>query len=131
MNRLVILFFGIVIIWSCSSNKPMVQLADTSSQSDSTEYEVIVTEPGFESWLATNRKPIWYYEENYYKQYNQLYTNEWNQRVRSIEYDIPYYDLIEYSSAINYGKEVEYKMYWYFRFMMDKYDFKLLVTDRP
>jgi len=131
MNRLMVLFFGIVIIWSCSSNKPLIQIEDTSTQSDSTEYTVIVIEPGFESWFATNRKPIWYYEENYYKQFNQLYTNEWNHRVRSIDYDIPYYDLIDYSNAINYGKEVEHKMYWYFQFMMDKYDFKLIVTDRP
>ena len=90
MHRLVILFFGIVIIWSCSSNKPLVQIEDTSAKSDTTEYTVIVTEPSFESWFITNRKPIWYYEENYYKQFNQLYSNEWNHRVRSIDYDIPY-----------------------------------------
>ncbi len=130
MNRLVILLFGFVIIWSCSSNKQLVQLENLSSDSDSTEYTVIVTEPGFESWFVTNRKPIWFYEENYYKHFNLLYTNEWNHRVRSLEYDRPFDELIEYSASVNYGNEVEHKMYWYYQFMMDKYDFRLLVTDR-
>ena len=125
-----ILFFGIVILWSCSSNKPLVQIEDASTKSDITEYTIIVTEPGFESWFVTNRKPIWFYEENYYKHFNQLYTNEWNHRVRSIKYDIPFYEEIDYNSVINYGKDIEHKMYWYFQFMMDKYDFKLLLTDR-
>lgn len=131
MKRLVILFFGIIFIWSCSSNKPLVQIENTSKPADSSEYTVFIIEPGFESWFATHRKPIWFYEEYYYKQFNQLYTNEWNIRVRSIDYDIPFYDFIDYNNAINYGKEVEHKIYWYFQFMMDKYVFKLLVTDNP
>jgi len=130
MNRILILVFGILIILGCSSNKSLVTIEEADQASDSTEYELIVTEPGFESWFVTNRKPIWFYEENYYKHFNQMYTNEWNHRVRSIQYDIPYDELIDYSSTINYGKEVEHKMYWYFQFMMDKYNFKLLVTDR-
>jgi len=131
MIRIVVLLFGLVIIWSCSSNKPLVQIEDVSKEQDSIEYTVIVNEAGFESWFVTNRKPIWFYEEDYYKHFNQLYTNEWNHRVRSIEYDIPYDELINYSGTLNYGKEVEHKMYWYFQFMMDKYNFKLLVTDQP
>ncbi len=131
MQRLIFVFVGIVAFWSCSSNKSLVTIEEAGQDSDSTEYELIVIEPGFESWFATNRKPIWFYEENYYKNFNQLYTNEWNHRVRSIQYDIPFVELIDYSSTINYGKEVEHKLYWYFQFMMDKYDFKLLVTDHP
>lgn len=107
----------------------MVQIEDTATVSDSTEYELIVLEQGFESWFITNTKPIWYHEENYYKQFNQLYTNEWNHRFRSIQYDRPYDEMINYNNSTEYGKVLEHKLYWYFQFMMDKYDFKLLVTD--
>lgn len=129
MNRILILVFGILFILGCSSNKSLVQIEDTTQVSDSTEYELIVLEPGFESWFITNPKPIWYHEESYYKQFNQLYTNEWNHRFRSIQYNRPYDEMINYNNSIEYGKVVEHKLYWYFQFMMDKYDFKLLVTD--
>jgi hypothetical protein len=131
MNRFLILLFGCLIFLSCSSQRPLVQIEDVAAESDSSAYSLIVNEPGFESWFATNRKPVWYYEENYYKHYNQLYTSEWNYRVRSIQYDHPFAALIDYSYSIEYGKEVEYELYWYFQFMMIKYDFKLIVTDRP
>ena len=88
------------------------------TQNDSIEYELIVLEPGFDSWFVTNRKPIWYYEETYYKNFNQLYTNEWNNRVRSFQHDRPYDEFIDYSVSINYGNEVEHKLYWYFQYMM-------------
>ena len=123
--------FGIIIILSCSTHKPLVKIKDSSAQPDSTEYVVIVLEAGFEQWLATNRKPVWFYEENYYKHFNQLYTNEWNNRVRDFQYDWPFIEPIDYNNTIEYGIEVEHKLYWYFKFMMEKYDFKLLVTERP
>jgi hypothetical protein len=130
MNRLLILSFGCWVFLSCTSQKPLVQIEDKATESDSTEYALIITEPGFESWFATNSKPVWYHEENYYKHFNQLYTNEWNHRVRSIQYH-PFDAMIEYNYTIEYGKDLEHELYWYFQFMMDKYDFKLLVTDRP
>lgn len=129
MNRILILVIVILFVLGCSSNKSMVQIEDTATVSDSTEYELIVLEQGFESWFITNTKPIWYHEENYYKQFNQLYTNEWNHRFRSIQYDRPYDEMINYNNSTEYGKVLEHKLYWYFQFMMDKYDFKLLVTD--
>lgn len=130
MQRLMIVFFGIVILWSCSTNKSLVTIEEADQASDSTEYELIVLEPGFDSWFVTNRKPIWYYEESFYKNFNKLYTNEWNNRVRSFQYDRPYDEFIDYSVSIHYGIEVEHKLYWYFKYMMYKYDFKLLATDR-
>jgi hypothetical protein len=129
MNRLMILVFGSLFIWSCSSNKPLVRIEGEEQKSDSTEYELVVSEPGFESWFVTHRKPVWFHEESYYKQFNQLYTNEWNNRVRGIENDYPFNELIDYNKINQYGIELEHKLYWYYKFMMDKYDFKLLVTD--
>ena len=127
-RNLLLLLFSIALI-ACSSNKTLVISEDNSEVSDSTEYDVIISEPGYDSWMATNRKPIWYHSKEYYENLNQLYVNEWNHRVRTVGYDKPYDYLINYDPSIDYGEEVEYKLFWYFKFMQQKYDIKLLVTE--
>ena len=129
MIRYPILLLGFILFVGCSSNKPLVKIEGAEQATDSTEYEIIVSEPGFETWFVTHSKPIWFYEEHYYKNFNQLYTNEWNHRVRSLQFDFPFDELRDYNNTNEYGVELEHKLYWYYKFMMDKYDFKLLVTD--
>jgi len=129
MLRNIFLLFFVLAIIACSTNKALVISENQETPTDSTEYEVIISESGYDSWVATNSKPIWYHSEDYYKNFNQLYVNEWNHRVRTRGYDIPYDYLIEYNPNINYGEEVEYNLYWYFKFIQHKYDIKLLVTE--
>jgi len=130
MNRLLIILFGLIIFGSCTSNKSVVKINESDKTADSTEYVVIVNELGFDTYLATRAKPEWYYEESYYKHFNQLYTNEWNYRVQNMQYNEPFYEQIDYKNTIDYGMNVEYTLFWYFQFMMEKYNFKLLLTDR-
>lgn len=98
--------------------------------SDTSQYELTIIEPGFDSWFITNSKPVWYHEETFYKMNNQLYVNEWNDRVRSIEFDVPYDNIIHYNYMSEYGIDLEYKLFWYFKFMEDKYNMKLLATEQ-
>ncbi|MCB0807078.1 MAG: hypothetical protein KDC05_14875 [Bacteroidales bacterium] len=122
-----------VFIFALSVGSLSSQEANDSSEiieTDSTQYELIITEPGFESWFVTNRKPEWWHEHIYYRQHNQLYANEWNDRVRQFKYDRPYDFLIHYDPTINYGIDLDFKLYWYFKFMEDKYNIDLILSDR-
>lgn len=91
------------------------------------EYEIIIIENGFDSWLVT-QKPMWYYNESTLEFKNYQYVIEWNNRVRQPgRYDPHLYEqIIDYDPNIHYGLEVNYKLYMYFKFFEQKYHQKLL-----
>jgi hypothetical protein len=67
---------------------------------DSLEYRLIVSDPGFETWLAT-QKPENYYSKNYYEQKNRLYVTEWNYRYMTMSNNGFYESYINYSPSID------------------------------
>jgi len=95
------------------------------SATDSIEYEIIIFDSGFQSWLITNAKPMSYHTNEYYQNKNLMLVAEWNNRVRTNRYRPPYEYEIEYSPLVDYGLEVNYQLYWYFRYMEQKFGFSL------
>ncbi|NCA85823.1 MAG: hypothetical protein EOM83_09645 [Clostridia bacterium] len=92
---------------------------------DSTEYEITIIDPGFDSWLITNAKPRWYYSNEYYHNKNIFLVSKWNNRVRETMHREPFENLIDYSPNIDYGLEVNYQLYWYFRYIENEYNIDL------
>ncbi len=130
----IIIFF--VIIFSCTtSQKTTVSketvTTDTTSDTirivnDELEYELIIIELGFDSWLVT-QKPMSYYSNNTLAFKNYRYVIEWNQRVTQPNRYNPnlYEQLIDYDQNIDYGIELNYKLYQYFIFFQQKYKQRL------
>jgi hypothetical protein len=88
--------------------------ADTAG-ADSTGYELVVLDPGYETFLAS--QPFReYYSESYYKLWNRQYVTEWNIRYTTQTGTGLYETYIDYDPEINYGLELEYRLYYYFRF---------------
>jgi hypothetical protein len=90
---------------------------------DSLEYEIIIFDIGFETYLNTIAKPMNYYSKEYYENKNRFYVSEWNIRVLNpLKYrkDI-YENQIDYDFNVDYGLEVNYKLYNYFKFVEHKY----------
>lgn len=96
--------------------KDSLQIART----DSTQYELLVTDIGFETWFITNSRPVWYHENDYYRSKNHRSVVSWNNKVRQAMYRPPFEYEIEYNPAIDYGVEVNWKLYWYFRYLEQK-----------
>ena len=124
MRHLIYIVFAF-ILFSCSSGKQVISVVDDEAMTDSTEYELVVFEPGFDNWFETNRKPVWFYSHNYYRQWNSLYVREWNYRVNEPGSDQPFEYLVDYNLENNYGKEIDHELFWYFKFMEEKYDLRL------
>lgn len=82
------------------------------------EYEVIVFDPGFDSFLATQRSKE-FYSEATLKAKNILMVNEWNSRHRQpMQYNPNIYEVsIDYDPKTDYGLEVEYQLHMFFRYM--------------
>jgi hypothetical protein len=80
---------------------------------DSLEYEVIIIDNGFSSWLVSRAQPRNYHSLSYLETKNQFYVLEWNNRVMQPQrYSPNLYEMtIDYSPNIRYGYEVNYLIY--------------------
>jgi len=116
-------FFTILVLLPVLSqaqtqnNKGKFQIeSDTLIKQDSVEYELIVIDPGYETFLAT-QKPASFFSQEYYETWNYRYVTEWNIRHSSpLVYGSLYETRIDYDPWIDYGLELNYRLYYYFRF---------------
>lgn len=94
---------------------------------DSLEYEVIIIDPGFSTWLASVAHPRNFHSLVYLETKNQIYVNEWNNRVLQPQrYNPNLYEMtINYEPQIHYGYEVNYLIYNYMIYFQNTYKQKL------
>ncbi|MBZ0326212.1 MAG: DUF6146 family protein [Altibacter sp.] len=119
-------------VYSCDSSKSVIQGDPSASASDtlriandSLEYEILIIEPGFDSWIHS-QPPRGYYGVDYLETRNYQYVLEYNNRVYNRSYSsILYPQEINYDPNIHYGLEVNYLLYNYFKYFEEKYKQKL------
>ena len=122
---------GLAVFLSCSQLKTVQKPSDgvkglelTEQESDSTEYEVIIFDSGFESWFIKNRKQPWYHTKESLENKNWLYVIAWNEKVRDSQFQMrnsnnPFEQEIDYRPEVDYGMDVNYKLYYYFKYVED------------
>lgn len=83
---------------------------------DDVAYEIIIIEPGFNTWLQSVAKPEGFYSKAFLESRNIQYVTAWNNRVmQPSRYNPNLYEMqINYNQNIDYGYEVNYKLYNYF-----------------
>jgi len=129
-------YFSIILLIlfafaSCDSSKTVVKESDVAAVSNDTirianeslEYEIIIIEPGFESWLVT-QKPEGFYGQTYLEGKNRLFISEYNRRVQNFQLYDPnlYQQEINYEFHLDYGYEVNYLLYNYFLYFQKTYN---------
>ncbi|AWH85690.1 hypothetical protein HYN59_11485 [Flavobacterium album] len=81
---------------------------------DSLEYEVIIIDPGFTTWLASRARQRGYYSQPYLQNKNRFWVTEWNTRVMEPQrYGDLYQMRIDYNYNVDYGYEVNYLLFNY------------------
>lgn len=133
----------IIMVFACNSSKDIVKPKSETLQlktgdtikisGDNLEYDVIIIEPGFGSYLASTAKPEGFYNQNYLENKNIRYVQEWNRRVlMPSRYNSNLYEMeINYRQGIDYGYDVNYKIYNYFIYFQNRYNQNLLGTRIP
>lgn len=122
-----------LLIVSCgTTNKISKKSSDNDLEeavvikNDSLEYQIIIYDIGFSTFLHTIAKPENFYSQNYYEIKNIFYVSEWNNRVRNpLRYGDFYESIIDYDQNTDYGLEVNYKLYSYFQFLKYKHGIQL------
>lgn len=145
MKKMFLLFGGLIFFImlagsSCSGTKKAVDITDEEKMafakngsdtvkiaSDSTEYEIIIIEPGFNFWLQSIARPEGYYSQSFLENRNQIFVMNYNQRVmQPLRYGTDLYMLqIDYNPSTDYGYEVNYKLYNYFIYFQRRYNQRL------
>lgn len=140
---LIKIFTGLVLILfivQCSGTKKVVDISEEekevfnqqdkdtiSIKNDSLEYEIIILEIGFNTWLQSIAQPRGYYTQEFMENRNRIFVINWNQRVQQpLKYDPNIYQLqIFYDPNIDYGYEVNYQLYNFFIYFQRKYNQRL------
>ncbi|MBV1924861.1 MAG: hypothetical protein KUG68_12625 [Flavobacteriaceae bacterium] len=135
--KLLLTLLGLSLaLYSCESGKSTIKgNSDSSSQivkndtihiaNDELEYEILIIEPGFNSWLIT-QPPRSYNGISYLENKNRLFVYEYNRRVTNFGFSKRLYTQeIDYDPSIHYGLEVNYLLYNYFKYFEYRYKQKL------
>ena len=136
MKKIAFIIVLIAIIGACSTPKNnLVSIPVTAAvkgdtvriANDSLEYEVIIIDPGFSTWLNSIALPRGYYSQFYLENKNRFYITEWNNRAQQpLRFDPNLYEMtINYDPQINYGYEVNYLIYNYMIYFQNRYQQKL------
>ncbi len=102
--------------------------ADTVSI-DSLEYRLIIEDPGFDTWLLTQPSKD-FYSKDYYEQKNRIYVSEWNFRYLTAQNGDKYETYIDYNPNTDYDLDLNYKLYYYFKYFEETNKVKLYPTGR-
>lgn len=133
-----VLFFTLIFIATLSCKTSPTAISNTKEKelvkndtiriaNEELEYEIIIIENGFNTWLASNARPRGFYSLPYLENKNYFFVTEWNIRaLQPQRYNPNLYEMrIDYDSTIHYGYEVNYLLYNYFIYFQRKYNQKL------
>ena len=133
MKQIVVVLLGMIWLAACSVSRPMMPTDKNliSLESEEDQYEVMVLDPGFESWFITTWSRANDRSEAYYSNWNQQYVLAWNYKASQPHTSQFFNNRIEYDPNIRYGIDVERKLYYYFRWVDTKLGIPILDTPRP
>jgi hypothetical protein len=127
---LLVLSFGF-LLYACASSPIKKDITQKEKPviiaNDSLEYEVIIIDPGFTFFLNAVAQPEGFYSQSYLEARNSTWVLEWNNRARKPnQFNANIYEnIVDYQSTIDYGYEVNYKLFNYFLFAQQKYKMNL------
>jgi hypothetical protein len=135
MKKLITLCITILlVVFACDTKKSLPSTQDQTAKTlgdtvrianEELEYEVIIIDPGFSSWMLTNARPRGHYTQQYMEMRNRTWVNEWNNRTRIPQYANIFQMPIDYNAATNYGYEVNYLLYNYLTYFQIKNNIRL------
>ncbi len=127
MKLLYLIGIVTMLVYACSPARNASKSAATValSSQDSTEYEIYIDDMRFDQWYLMNYSEAKDHSDEYYRSRNLVAVPRWNDYYRQgngIEVIDSY---IDYQPQIDYGIEVNRKLYWYFKYIEEKYGIKL------
>ena len=91
------------------------------------EYEVIIIDPGFNTWLTMNARPRNFYSQQYMEVRNISWVQGWNSKFREGgRRNLDLFSMpIDYQAGIDYGYEVNYLLFNYLTYFQIRNNVRL------
>ena len=128
MKRLFPFLVILALFAACTATKHSAshtaRLAQVSG--DSSQYEVLIDDPWFDQWYQVNYSPAKEYTNEFYRGRNVRAVATWNAFYVENKYNRVVDCRIDYRPEIDYGIEVNRKLYWYFRYVEQSYKVPVL-----
>ena len=122
-------FIGIMAlaVWACSPVRQVSKSPAIQAQCglDSSDYEVVITDPRFDQWYITNYSGPKDHSNDYYRGKNLIAVSAWNDYYRTGKYGQVIDSDINYHPETDYGIGVNRKLFWYFKFVTVRYGIPL------
>ena len=113
------------VFFSCSTFQQTNSIPDQNKVANELiEYDIFIDDPEFESWYIIHHLKSAEKSNEYYRNWNNIYTKIWNNLVLN-GYSC-FENRIDFDSTIDYGFDVNHKLYHYFKFIEEKFGINLM-----
>lgn len=128
MKKLMFFILPLIAATACTSPKGMVKSKPAAQiiANDSTEFEITILDPQFDTWYQTHYSETVDHSNEFYKLKNGIGVENWNQYFKSNRYGKVVNSYINYNPAEEYGIEVNRKLYWYLKYIEGNFRVPLL-----
>ena len=119
MKNLLSLLLILVFAISCASHKNQIKFSETtpSQENDSTQYELVVFDPNFETWYTLKDNPAMYHSQSYYEVWNRQYVLAWNLHAMDFRANKFFETIVGYEFDVDYGFQLNHKLFHYFMYV--------------
>ena len=131
LKQTLLLFTIGIFFWACGSSALQKKASEKEEPvviaNDSLEYEITIIDIGFNYFLNAIAQPEGYYSQQYLEARNRAWVITWNNRARNPSQfnNNIYENIVDYQPTVDYGYEVNYKLFNYFLFAQRKYKMSL------
>lgn len=128
MKTILALILSVLLLASCATQRKTTSNPGIKEviNSDSTEYSIIILDPEFDHWYLTRYSTAMDRSNDVYRMFNRTAVMNWNDYYIRDKYRNIIENHLDYDYNTDYGIDVNRKLYWYFRFIEERYRIRLL-----
>jgi hypothetical protein len=127
MKRIMgIMWLMVFAVAATSQEEPKHSATVVKDSKDTTEYEVVIIDPQFDQWYLANFTPAKDYSDAYYRSKILVSVPIWNEYYTKGYYRSIINNYIDYQPSVEYGIQVDRKIFWYFRYIQENYGVRLI-----
>ncbi|HLN53371.1 MAG TPA: DUF6146 family protein [Lentimicrobium sp.] len=128
MKTLAIISLLTLAIFGCTSPRLSENRNNAAGKVmlDSSDYEIVIIDPEFERWYQLYYSPAQDRSDEFYRSKNSFAVSRWNDYYLRGKFRRAIGTNINYNPSIDYGLDVNRKLYWYFKYIQENYRVPLL-----
>lgn len=128
MKKLIVLGLFGISLFACSSSKDIAnsRYAAKSVTIDTSKYDITIIDPDFDRWYLLTYSDAMDHSNEFYRMKNTFAVENWNDYLTTNKYRRAISSYITYNPSIDYGIDVNRKLYWYFKYIQENYHVPLL-----